>query len=169
LLVEHLHAVRVKLQVPPLRYLGFPGQEIRVRSGRVDKVEGGGAPWHEWRWMDRVEKANLDKTDSQPSPSTSSAGSPGRPLLDRQVLTQTLKPSRPSSGAFAAAVTPRAMAVGSRLSMLAWRSHTPHRAGVFLLVVMFGKSALWYDNPAATESRELSNKQKRPPSRVASL
>jgi hypothetical protein len=23
---------------------------------RDDKVEGGGPPWHEWRWMDRVEK-----------------------------------------------------------------------------------------------------------------
>ena len=35
---------------------------------RDDKVEGGGPPWHEWRWMDRVEKkANLDKSDSQPS------------------------------------------------------------------------------------------------------
>jgi len=66
----HLRAVRVKLQVPPLRYLGFPVQEIRVRSGRDDKVEGGGPPWREWRWMDRVEKANL--TDFQPSPSTSS-------------------------------------------------------------------------------------------------
>jgi hypothetical protein len=63
-----LRAVRVKLQVPPLRYLGFPVQEIRVRSGRDDKVEGGGPPWHEWRWMDRVEKANL--TDSQPCPDT---------------------------------------------------------------------------------------------------
>src|SRR5580698_7511644 len=29
---------------------------------RDDKVEGGGAPWHWWRWMDRV-KANLDKSD----------------------------------------------------------------------------------------------------------
>jgi hypothetical protein len=28
--------------------------EIRVRSGRDDKVEGGGQPLHEWRWMDRV-------------------------------------------------------------------------------------------------------------------
>ena len=71
----HLRAVRVKLQVPPLRYLGFPVQEIRVRSGptarrgrRDDKVEGGGPPWREWRWMDRVEKANL--TDSQPCPDT---------------------------------------------------------------------------------------------------
>src|ERR1700678_1111746 len=23
---------------------------------RDDKLEGGGPPWHEWRWMDRVEK-----------------------------------------------------------------------------------------------------------------
>jgi hypothetical protein len=68
---------------------------------RDDKVEGGGPPWHEWRWMDRVEKkANLDKSDSQPSlpglflagmetqdcvlgysqpsPSTSSHGTPGQ-------------------------------------------------------------------------------------------
>ena len=30
---------------------------------RDDKVEGGGPPWHEWRWMDRVgKKANLDKS-----------------------------------------------------------------------------------------------------------
>jgi hypothetical protein len=42
-------------------------QEIQVRSSRDDKVERGGTPWHEWRWMDRFEKANLDKTDSQPS------------------------------------------------------------------------------------------------------
>ena len=56
----------MKLQVPPLRYPGFPGQEIRVRSARDDKFEGGGPPWHEWRWMDRVEKANLDEIDSQP-------------------------------------------------------------------------------------------------------
>src|ERR1700677_4022762 len=27
-----------------------------LRSGRDDKLEGGGAPWHGWRWMDRVEK-----------------------------------------------------------------------------------------------------------------
>jgi hypothetical protein len=77
-----LRAVRVKLQVPPLRYPGFPVevsgagvlytaffrkaahvdvyedrmQEIRVRSSRDDKVEGGGTPWHKWTWMDRVEK-----------------------------------------------------------------------------------------------------------------
>jgi hypothetical protein len=36
---------------------------IRVRSSstarrdrRDDKVEGGGPPWHEWRWMDRVDR-----------------------------------------------------------------------------------------------------------------
>ena len=49
-------------RVPPLRYPGFPIQEIQIRSGRDDKFEGGGSPWHGWRWMDRVEKANLDKT-----------------------------------------------------------------------------------------------------------
>jgi hypothetical protein len=27
------------------------------RSSRDDKVEGSGRPWHEWRWMDRVEKS----------------------------------------------------------------------------------------------------------------
>jgi hypothetical protein len=27
-------------------------QEIRVRSGRDDKVEGGGPPWHGWSGMD---------------------------------------------------------------------------------------------------------------------
>jgi hypothetical protein len=43
-----------------------------LRSSRDDKVEVGGPPWHEWRWMDRFEKANLDNSDSQPSPSTSS-------------------------------------------------------------------------------------------------
>ena|ERR1700722_18801500 len=53
---RHLRAVRVKLQVPPLRYPGFPVQEIRVLSGRDDKVEGGGQRLHEWRWMDRVKK-----------------------------------------------------------------------------------------------------------------
>jgi hypothetical protein len=58
----------VKLQVPPLRYPGFPEQEIQGSSGRDDKVEGGGPPWHEWRWMDRVERANLDKTDSHSRP-----------------------------------------------------------------------------------------------------
>ena len=42
-------------------------QEIRIRSSRDDKVEGGGPPWHEWRWMDRVEKASLDETGAQPS------------------------------------------------------------------------------------------------------
>jgi hypothetical protein len=53
----------------PLRYPGYPVQEIRGSSGptarrgrRDDKVEGGGPPWHEWRWMDRVKKANLDKS-----------------------------------------------------------------------------------------------------------
>jgi hypothetical protein len=51
---QHSREVGVKLQVPPLRYPGFPVQEIRVRSGRDDKVEGGGPPWHGWRWMDRV-------------------------------------------------------------------------------------------------------------------
>jgi hypothetical protein len=25
-----------------------------LRSGRDDKFEGGGPPWHGWRWMDRV-------------------------------------------------------------------------------------------------------------------
>ena len=50
-----------------MRYLGFPVQEIQIRSSRDDKFEGGGSPWHGWRWMDRFEKANLDKTDSQPS------------------------------------------------------------------------------------------------------
>jgi hypothetical protein len=34
-------------------------EEIRVRSSRDDKVEGGGTPWHKWRWMDRFEKAPL--------------------------------------------------------------------------------------------------------------
>jgi hypothetical protein len=33
-----------KLQVPPLR----------LRSGRDDKVEGGGPPWQSWRRMERV-------------------------------------------------------------------------------------------------------------------
>jgi hypothetical protein len=52
--VVDLRAVRVKLQVPPLRYPGFPVQlsgvggtamqEIRVRCGRDDKVEGSGTP-----------------------------------------------------------------------------------------------------------------------------
>src|ERR1700679_1689896 len=36
-------------------------QETRVRCGRDDKVEGGGTPWHEWRWMDRFEKAAPDR------------------------------------------------------------------------------------------------------------
>jgi hypothetical protein len=67
--------IRVKLQVSPLRYPGFPVQEIRVRpcptarstagrdrrGRRDDKVKGGGAPWHEWRWMDRVEETNWDR------------------------------------------------------------------------------------------------------------
>jgi hypothetical protein len=42
---------------------GFPFQEIRSssrptarRGRRDDKVEDGGAPRHEWKWMDRVEK-----------------------------------------------------------------------------------------------------------------
>jgi hypothetical protein len=71
-------AIRAKLQVPPLRCPGFPLQlsgvgelrekatsvapcsiamkEIRGRSSRDDKVEASGPPWHEWVWMDRVEK-----------------------------------------------------------------------------------------------------------------
>ena len=94
---RHLRAVRLKLQVPyaapdflssvvalakfvrlslqKAAYVALGGtamQEIRVRSSRDDKVERGGTPWHEWTWMGRFEKANLDKTDSQPSPSTSS-------------------------------------------------------------------------------------------------
>jgi hypothetical protein len=51
-----LRGVGVKLQVPPLRYPGFPVQEIQGSYGRDDKVEGGGPPWLEWRWMDRIEK-----------------------------------------------------------------------------------------------------------------
>ena len=38
------------------------GPSTAQRSGRDDKVEGGGSPWHGWKWMDRVKKANLDKT-----------------------------------------------------------------------------------------------------------
>jgi hypothetical protein len=36
-------------------------QEIPVRCGGDDKVEGGGTPFHEWRWMDRLEKATPDR------------------------------------------------------------------------------------------------------------
>src|ERR1700722_1022291 len=35
---------KAKLQVPALR------------SSRDDKVEGGGPPWQEWRWMDRAQQ-----------------------------------------------------------------------------------------------------------------
>jgi hypothetical protein len=40
---------------------GTAMQEIRVRCGGDDKVEGGGTPFHEWRWMDRLEKATPDR------------------------------------------------------------------------------------------------------------
>jgi hypothetical protein len=35
---------------------GTAMQEIRVRSSRDDKVEDGGTPRHEWRWIDRFKK-----------------------------------------------------------------------------------------------------------------
>jgi hypothetical protein len=41
-----LRAVRVKLQVPPLRYLGFPVQEIRVRSPGFPVELGGVGELH---------------------------------------------------------------------------------------------------------------------------
>jgi hypothetical protein len=105
-----LRAIRVKLQVPPLRYPDFlPSlaaltkfvrlsesrirrlgrwamQEIRVRSSRDDKVEGGGAPLHEWRWTE-IRKGNLDKSDSQPSPSTSS----GRVSIKSRPIQQLIR------------------------------------------------------------------------------
>src|SRR6202050_3981876 len=58
-----------RLQVP----FSMKANRRSLGYARDDKVEGRGPPWHEWRWLDRVEKkANLDKSDSQPSPSTSS-------------------------------------------------------------------------------------------------
>src|SRR5271169_6871414 len=102
-----LRAVRVKLQVPPLRYapVGMTnlssGSNLEIcqwskgwavcgqgkahrRSLRYAPVDGmtklravahlgmrGGG------WTDS-KKANLDKSDSQPSPSTSSHGTPGQ-------------------------------------------------------------------------------------------
>jgi hypothetical protein len=44
-----------------VRRKGAQQVPVRLRSGqalgyaRDDKFEGGGAPWHGWRWMDRVE------------------------------------------------------------------------------------------------------------------
>jgi hypothetical protein len=61
----------VRLSLRKAAYVALGGtamQEIRVRCGptarrgrRDDKVEGGGTPWHEWRRMDRFEKATPDR------------------------------------------------------------------------------------------------------------
>jgi hypothetical protein len=36
---------------------GTADPSATLRSGRDDKFEGGGPPWHGWRRMDRVEKS----------------------------------------------------------------------------------------------------------------
>jgi hypothetical protein len=40
----HWLVPKVKLQVPPLRYPGFPVQEIQGSFSRDDKFEAGGSP-----------------------------------------------------------------------------------------------------------------------------
>ena len=37
-------------------FISLGGPKAHDSSSRDDKVEGGGPRWHEWRWMDRVEK-----------------------------------------------------------------------------------------------------------------
>ncbi len=55
------------------------GPSTALRSGRDDKFKGGGPPWHDWSWMDRVGKKLIwTSLISQPSPSTSSHGTPGQ-------------------------------------------------------------------------------------------